>query len=73
VDEFGGSGVCLVEWPERAGSALPAADVTIDLCSTPQGGRLARLRALSDLGARCLACLKFEPTLAGLAPPDPGA
>jgi len=73
VDEFGGTGVCLVEWPERAGSALPAPDVTIDLCSTPQGGRLAQLRALSEQGARCLACLKLEPPVAGPAPPAPGA
>jgi len=73
VDEFGGSGVCLVEWPERTGSALPAPDVTIDLCGTRQGGRVAQLRALSEPGARCLACLKFEPPAPAQAPPAPGA
>jgi tRNA threonylcarbamoyladenosine biosynthesis protein TsaE len=73
VDEFGGSGVCLVEWPERAGSALPAPDVTIELCGTPHGGRVAQIRALSEPGARCLACLKFQPAAAASGQPGPEA
>jgi len=72
VDEFGGSGVCLVEWPERAGSALPSPDLTIDLASTPQGGRVAQLRAFSKHGAQCLKCLTSNLPAAGPAPHDPG-
>jgi len=71
VDEFGGSGVCLVEWPERAGSALPAPDLTIDLAGTPQGGRVAQLRPFSTQGARCLTWLTSNPPAAGPAPHDP--
>ncbi len=50
---FGGAGVCLVEWPERAADRLPEADVEIQL-SIADTGRDARLTAHTRLGARCL-------------------
>ena len=46
----------LVEWPERAGSALPQADLRIELGNEGQG-RVARLLAGSDEGAVWLARL----------------
>lgn len=67
VDEFGGPGVCLVEWPQRAGSALPAPDLTIDLQHAAQGGRHARLRAFSEQGRQCLQALNSP------VPPDDGS
>jgi tRNA threonylcarbamoyladenosine biosynthesis protein TsaE len=52
-DLFDGSGVCLVEWPERAASALPAPDLAIALAYAG-AGRVATLRAESEPGRRCL-------------------
>jgi tRNA threonylcarbamoyladenosine biosynthesis protein TsaE len=55
-DYFGGEGVCLVEWPEKAGSDLPAADLDVSLeISGP--GRRATLIARSAAGVRCCASL----------------
>ena len=52
-DAFGGENVCLVEWPEKAGDGLPAADVTIRL--EPAGsGRRAEVSAHTEAGKRCL-------------------
>ncbi|MCC7547461.1 MAG: tRNA (adenosine(37)-N6)-threonylcarbamoyltransferase complex ATPase subunit type 1 TsaE [Burkholderiales bacterium] len=59
VEEFGGEGVCLVEWPEHAGSALPAPDIAIALEADGAGGRTARLRAVSPRGSTCLARLNI--------------
>ena len=50
---FGRQAICLVEWPERAGSGLPAADLTLEL--TPhERGRNAVLQAYTEAGKRCL-------------------
>jgi len=51
---FHGEGVCLVEWPERAGAALPRTDLEISL-SYAGAGREIRVSAHSEAGARCLA------------------
>jgi tRNA threonylcarbamoyladenosine biosynthesis protein TsaE len=52
-DYFNGQSVCLVEWPEKAGDLLPAADIAISL--VPQGnGRQAVLSANTEAGKRCL-------------------
>ena len=60
-DYFGGAAVCLVEWPEKAGGTLPAADLDVHL-RLPQdasaSGREALLTALSDAGRRCLSALQ---------------
>lgn len=50
---FGGSGVCLVEWPERAASQLPQPDLEI-LLSFSGTGRDAQFTAHSEAGAKCL-------------------
>jgi tRNA threonylcarbamoyladenosine biosynthesis protein TsaE len=61
-DEFGSSGfrdlfgpgrICAIEWPERAGPRLPAADLSIAL-SLNGDGRLASITAGSQLGHACL-------------------
>jgi tRNA threonylcarbamoyladenosine biosynthesis protein TsaE len=61
-DEFGSSGfrdlfgpgrICAIEWPERAGSRLPAADLSIAL-SVDGDGRTASITAASQLGQACL-------------------
>lgn len=59
VDEFGGDGVCLVEWPEHAGSALPAPDIEITLEIGSHAGRYALLRGVSSRGMACLDRLNF--------------
>ncbi len=50
---FGGPDLCFVEWPERAGAWLPAADVTIELCMKGEGRNLTVI-AGSTLGRQCL-------------------
>ena len=77
-DYFDGGNVCLVEWPEKAGDALPAPDldITLQLVDAPHGAtdtntgsesevsnaRRATLVARSTLGAQCLASLE-NPTM----------
>ena len=57
LDEyFSGSGICLVEWPDKAAPYLPAADIRIELRVDPgDEGRIARIAAASDKGRTCLA------------------
>src|SRR3954467_6319601 len=52
-DYFNADAVCLVEWPEKAGPALPAADMTIDLAAT-EVARDATLSADTETGINCL-------------------
>ena len=52
-EEFAGSGVCIVEWPERAAGELPVADLTIRL-EYADAGRNARLVADTERGKQCL-------------------
>jgi len=59
-EDFGGTNVCLVEWPEKAGPELPAPDLGIRLAVVPQGGRTVRLEAHSENGERCLHGLMTE-------------
>ena len=60
LDDALSDGVCLVEWPEKAGGTLPAADLEVHL-RLPQddaaSGREALLTATSDAGRRCLSAL----------------
>jgi tRNA threonylcarbamoyladenosine biosynthesis protein TsaE len=53
-DYFRGEGVCLVEWPERAGSTLPPADLELTLAYAG-AARSVIVRALSEAGQQCLA------------------
>jgi tRNA threonylcarbamoyladenosine biosynthesis protein TsaE len=52
-DHFHGEGVCLVEWPERAGEALPPPDLELSLAYSG-AGRKIDARAYSETGERCL-------------------
>jgi tRNA threonylcarbamoyladenosine biosynthesis protein TsaE len=54
---FDETNVCIVEWPERAESLLPTADVDISLTIT-DGARSALLMAQTEKGRRCLQQLK---------------
>jgi len=45
--------VCLVEWPEKAAGALPAADVTVTL-RVAGSGRMADIHADTEAGRACL-------------------
>jgi tRNA threonylcarbamoyladenosine biosynthesis protein TsaE len=54
---FHGEGICLVEWPERAGAVLPQPDLEISL-SYAGTGREISLTSHSEAGARCLAKFK---------------
>ena len=56
----------LVEWPERAGSALPHADLRIELGNEGQG-RVARLSAGSDEGGVWLARLAEHSEFAAIS------
>ena len=54
ADYFHGEGVCLVEWPERAGAALPEPDLEVTL-KYSDGAREVSAYANSPAGKRCLA------------------
>ena len=56
-DYFNATAVCLVEWPEKAGTQLPAADMTIDL-TVDDDARNAMLRADTEAGTNCLRRLQ---------------
>jgi len=55
-DYFNENTVCLVEWPEKAGGTLPAADLDIELAIAAQR-RDVRITAASEAGRRCLSML----------------
>ena len=50
---FGADHVCLIEWPDKAGALLPAADLELTL-EHEDNGRRARLVARSPMGIECL-------------------
>jgi tRNA threonylcarbamoyladenosine biosynthesis protein TsaE len=62
LDEyFSETGICLVEWPDRAAPYLPAADMRIELRVEPiagSEGRTARVTAVGARGRTCLAGVK---------------
>jgi len=55
-DYFGGDGICLVEWPEKAGDDLPPPDldITLDICGN---ARRAHVLAQSMAGILCCESL----------------
>jgi tRNA threonylcarbamoyladenosine biosynthesis protein TsaE len=55
-DEFNGSNICLVEWPEQAADLLPAADLEI-VFTIPPDGRTLDLYAHTNTGKQCLTSL----------------
>jgi len=56
-DEFNGSNVCLIEWPEKAGALLPQEDIGIVFEILPRG-RIAVLTAYTAAGEQCLSTLQ---------------
>jgi tRNA threonylcarbamoyladenosine biosynthesis protein TsaE len=54
ADAFRRDSVCLIEWPERVGSRLPAPDLALELSYADAGGRGLKLGARTDDGERCL-------------------
>lgn len=52
-DEFDGHAIFFIEWPEKAASLIPPADVVIDLQILPQG-RNAVMRGNTSIGRACL-------------------
>ncbi|HEY6093851.1 MAG TPA: tRNA (adenosine(37)-N6)-threonylcarbamoyltransferase complex ATPase subunit type 1 TsaE [Gallionellaceae bacterium] len=56
-DEFDGSNICLVEWPDRAAGLLPQADVEIVFEILPHGRKLA-LHANTQTGDECVSKLQ---------------
>jgi tRNA threonylcarbamoyladenosine biosynthesis protein TsaE len=57
ADYFHGDGVCLVEWPERAGDALPPPDLEFAL-AYKGAARDVSVNALSEAGVQCLKNLQ---------------
>jgi tRNA threonylcarbamoyladenosine biosynthesis protein TsaE len=55
-DEFDGTNICLVEWPEQAAGLLPAADLEIIFEILPEGRNIS-LNAHTDTGKKCLNSL----------------
>lgn len=51
---FDGTGVCLVEWPEKAAALAPGADLTITIEPRPDGSREVRLTASTPRARQCL-------------------
>lgn len=62
LDDLAGIRLCLVEWPERGGTALPPPDIRIALAMEGPG-RLARLESTSPAGADWLAAMAADPHL----------
>ena len=56
---FNPHSACAVEWPERAGAALPAPDVEVHLEHFGEGRR-AHLRAFTPAGEAWLSSLSFS-------------
>jgi tRNA threonylcarbamoyladenosine biosynthesis protein TsaE len=61
-DCFDGQAACLVEWPERAGKMLPAADLACELAVEGESRRL-RMQAGSATGSALLAALQPDVSL----------
>jgi tRNA threonylcarbamoyladenosine biosynthesis protein TsaE len=58
LDEyFDSDGVCVVEWPEKAGDALPSPDLEL-VFARAAAGRDVIVRAASETGERCLTKLQ---------------
>lgn len=55
-DEFDGSNICLVEWPDQAAGLLPPADIEIFFEILPDGRNIS-LHARTDTGKECLTSL----------------
>lgn len=61
-EHFNQNSICIIEWPEKAASVLPAPDINVFLNVSGEG-RDVELQALSHQGFQCLDRLKFAPNL----------
>lgn len=52
-DEFNGTNIFFIEWPEKARSLIPSADLVIDLQILP-AGRIAIMTGNTPIGNTCL-------------------
>lgn len=52
-EDFNGSNICIVEWPEKADPVLPPPDLNVSL-SVSGEGRAVELHGLSPLGLLCI-------------------
>ena len=59
-DHFNEETVCLIEWAEKADSALPAADIDVSF-ELSGDGRTVILQSVSEKGSHCLEILRFVP------------
>jgi len=55
-DEFNGESIFFIEWPQKAGSFIPPADLEIRLDILPQG-RCAIIKGNTSIGKACLTQL----------------
>jgi tRNA threonylcarbamoyladenosine biosynthesis protein TsaE len=61
---FRDDSICMIEWPERVGSALPSPDLSLTLAhhvDPAMPGRELTLRAQSKAGERCLNAIIAAP------------
>ncbi len=52
-------GICMVEWPERAGGGLPPPDLELELAYSGTGRDIS-VRAFSEAGGQCLKKLRDD-------------
>ncbi len=55
-EHFNDASLCLVEWPEKAGAALPRPDLRITLAPATRG-RDVTLEAFTETGSQCLTSI----------------
>jgi len=66
-EHFNEASVCLVEWPEKAGAALPQPDLRITLTPAPSG-RDVKLEPFSEAGRKCLKSVAERSSDPGCGP-----
>jgi len=65
---FRDDAVCMIEWPERVASLLPAADLALTLALPSHGeGRVLTAHASTEEGRRCVAAIAQALTPAAAA------
>ncbi len=58
-DYFAPDTLCLIEWPDKAGTLLPAADIELRL-EVEGEGRCYHIKALTETGLACLKRLSTQ-------------
>ncbi len=61
-EHFDGRAICLVEWPEKAGSYLPAPDIGIHL-NLHGDARQVSIKGSSERGTTCLSELRIPSSI----------